>query len=148
MAELPYQSLYRRYRPQRFSEVRGQDHVTLALRNSVRKGTVHHAYLFSGPRGTGKTSTARILAKALNCAAPVDGEPCCDCESCLAVAAGSSMDRVVKTTVFLVDLNDFGAMNEIYGDYFRESPPARSTVQVVRLPRGAAVEIEAVALAG
>jgi 2-iminobutanoate/2-iminopropanoate deaminase len=62
-------------------------------------------------------------------------------------AAGSSMDRVVKTTVFLVDLNDFGAMNEIYGDYFRESPPARSTVQVARLPRGAAVEIEAVALA-
>jgi 2-iminobutanoate/2-iminopropanoate deaminase len=62
-------------------------------------------------------------------------------------AAGSSMDRVVKTTVFLIDLNDFGAMNEIYGDYFRESPPARSTVQVARLPRGAAVEIEAVALA-
>ena len=62
-------------------------------------------------------------------------------------AAGSSMDRVVKTTVFLVDLNDFGAMNEIYGDYFRESPPARSTVQVARLPRGADVEIEAVALA-
>ena len=62
-------------------------------------------------------------------------------------AAGTSMDRVVKTTVFLVDLNDFGAMNEIYGDYFRESPPARSTVQVARLPRGAAVEIEAVALA-
>jgi 2-iminobutanoate/2-iminopropanoate deaminase len=62
-------------------------------------------------------------------------------------AAGSSMDRVVKTTVFLVDLNDFGAMNEIYGDYFRESPPACSTVQVAKLPRGAAVEIEAVALA-
>ena len=62
-------------------------------------------------------------------------------------AAGSSMDRVVKTTVFLRDLNDFGAANEIYGEYFRESPPARSTVQVVKLPRDAAVEIEAVALA-
>jgi len=62
-------------------------------------------------------------------------------------AAGSSMDRVVKTTVFLRDLNDFGAMNEIYGEYFKESPPARSTVQVVKLPRDAAVEIEAVALA-
>ncbi len=62
-------------------------------------------------------------------------------------AAGSSMDKVVKTTVFLRDLNDFGAMNEIYGEYFRENPPARSTVQVVRLPRDAAVEIEAVALA-
>ncbi|HLW58361.1 MAG TPA: RidA family protein [bacterium] len=62
-------------------------------------------------------------------------------------AAGSSMDKVVKTTVFLRDLNDFGAMNEIYGEYFKESPPARSTVQVAKLPRDAAVEIEAVALA-
>jgi len=61
-------------------------------------------------------------------------------------AAGSSMDGVVKTTVFLRDLNDFGAMNEVYGQYFRESPPARSTVQVAKLPRDAAVEIEAVAL--
>jgi 2-iminobutanoate/2-iminopropanoate deaminase len=62
-------------------------------------------------------------------------------------AAGSSMGRVVKTTVFLRDLNDFGVMNEIYGEYFQESPPARSTVQVGKLPRDAAVEIEAVALA-
>ena len=62
-------------------------------------------------------------------------------------AAGSSMDKVVKTTVFLRDLNDFGAMNEIYGEYFREHPPARSTVQVAKLPREAAVEIEAIALA-
>ena len=62
-------------------------------------------------------------------------------------AAGSSMDKVVKTTVFLRDLNDFGTMNEIYGAYFREQPPARSTVQVAKLPREAAVEIEVVALA-
>ena len=62
-------------------------------------------------------------------------------------AAGSSMDKVVKTTVFLRDLNDFGTMNEIYGEYFQERPPARSTVQVARLPREAAVEIEVVALA-
>lgn len=62
-------------------------------------------------------------------------------------AAGSSMDKVVKTTVFLRDLNDFGPMNEIYGEYFQENPPARSTVQVAKLPRDAVVEIEVVALA-
>jgi DNA polymerase-3 subunit gamma/tau len=87
-----YQALYRRYRPSRFSEVRGQDHVTRALRNAVREGRVAHAYLFSGPRGTGKTSTARILAMALNCEAPADGEPDGTCQSCLAVRAGASMD--------------------------------------------------------
>ena len=92
MAEPAYQSLYRRYRPQRFDEVRGQDHVTKALRNAVRDGRVSHAYLFSGPRGTGKTSTARILAKALNCTDLQEGEPCCKCESCQAAQAGISVD--------------------------------------------------------
>ena len=87
-----WKSLYRRYRPQRFGEVRGQDHVTRTLRNEVRDGRVTHAYLFSGPRGTGKTSTARILAKALNCEAPVDGEPDGTCASCVAIAEGSSLD--------------------------------------------------------
>jgi DNA polymerase III subunit gamma/tau len=87
-----YQALYRRYRPRRFSEVRGQEHVTRALRNAVRGGRVAHAYLFSGPRGTGKTSTARILAMALNCEAPVDGEPDGTCASCVSVRSGASMD--------------------------------------------------------
>ena len=91
-AATPYQSLYRRFRPQRFDEVRGQDHVCLALRNAVAEGRVGHAYLMSGPRGTGKTSTARILAKALNCAAPVDGEPCGECTSCIEIARGTSLD--------------------------------------------------------
>jgi DNA polymerase-3 subunit gamma/tau len=91
-----YQSLYRRYRPQRFDEVLGQDHVTKALRNAVRDGRVGHAYLFSGPRGTGKTSTARTLAKVLNCAAPVDGEPCGKCDNCVAVAEGRVVDWLLE----------------------------------------------------
>ena len=86
------QSLYRRYRPRRFGELKGQDHVVRALRDAVRSGREGQAYLFSGPRGTGKTTSARILAKVLNCEQPIDGEPCCECESCLAVERGTSYD--------------------------------------------------------
>jgi DNA polymerase-3 subunit gamma/tau len=87
-----YQSLYRRYRPQRWADLKGQDHVSQTLRNAVREGRASHAYLFSGPRGTGKTSSARILAKALNCPNQVDGEPCGTCESCVGITEGRSLD--------------------------------------------------------
>jgi DNA polymerase III subunit gamma/tau len=92
MSEDTFVSLYRRFRPGRFDEMAGQDHVVRALRSAVRDGRVSHAYLFSGPRGTGKTSSARILAKALNCEAMVDGEPCGKCTSCREITLGTSLN--------------------------------------------------------
>jgi len=90
---MAYQSLYRKHRPQTFGGLVGQEHVTAALRNAVREGRVGHAYLFSGPRGTGKTTTARILAKALNCLnLGADGEPCGVCDNCVAIAEGRFLD--------------------------------------------------------
>lgn len=91
-ASATYTVLARRYRPQGFDEVIGQEHVAQSLRNAIRAGRVAHAYLFTGARGVGKTSTARILAKALNCPNVVDGTPCNHCEICENIAAGRDVD--------------------------------------------------------
>src|SRR3954462_9256275 len=87
-------SLYRRHRPQSFDEVVGQEPVVRTLRNAVEQDRVHHAYLFVGSRGTGKTSLAKILARSLNCVDGPTGTPCGKCESCVAIAAGSSLDVI------------------------------------------------------
>jgi len=94
MTTVAYLSLYRKYRPQTFEDILGQDHVTRTLANAVAEDRVAHAYLFTGPRGTGKTSTARILAKALNCERGPTPTPCGVCASCRAITEGSSLDVI------------------------------------------------------
>lgn len=87
-------SLYRKYRPQNFSQIIGQEHVTTTLQNELRGGSITHAYLFCGPRGSGKTTIARIFAKSANCQNRKDAEPCGKCASCQAYAAGNAIDLI------------------------------------------------------
>ncbi len=91
---MAYQVIARKWRPQKFSDMVGQEHIAQTLRNAVMSGRIAQAYLFVGPRGIGKTTSARIFAKALNCLHPVNGEPCCECESCTAIANESSVDVI------------------------------------------------------
>ncbi len=87
-----YQALYRKWRPKTFSDVVGQEHITATLRRQVAEGRLSHAYLFTGTRGTGKTTCAKILAKAVNCENPQDGDPCNRCPSCLGIDSGAFLD--------------------------------------------------------
>ena len=89
---MAYQALYRQWRPQTFSAMVGQEAVIATLRNQIMTGRIAHAYLFCGSRGTGKTSTAKIMARAINCLAPVQGDPCGQCESCLRLMGENSLD--------------------------------------------------------
>ncbi len=91
---MAYQALYRTWRPMTFDDVTGQDHITKTLRNEIKTGNLAHAYLFCGTRGTGKTSTAKILARAVNCEHPVDGNPCNECDICKGILDESILDVV------------------------------------------------------
>jgi len=91
---MPYVVLARKWRPRLFSDVVGQEHITTTLQNAISAGRIAHAYLFSGPRGVGKTSVARIFAKAVNCEEGPRTEPCEKCSMCVAISSGRSMDVI------------------------------------------------------
>ena len=91
---MAYQALYRKFRPQEFEDVKGQEHIVTTFKNQIKADRIGHAYLFCGTRGTGKTTVAKIFAKAVNCENPIDGSPCGACPSCQAIAAGTSMNVI------------------------------------------------------
>lgn len=106
------QALYRKWRPQTFEDLIGQEHVVRTLRNALRLQHIHHAYLLAGPRGTGKTTTARLLAKAVNCLAPEETRPCDQCEICRAVTAGRLMDLIEIDAASNTGVDDVRALLE------------------------------------
>ena len=107
-----YRVLYRKWRPQTFSDVAGQPHITETLSNEVRENRLAHAYLFTGSRGTGKTSCAKILSKAINCLSPVNGNPCNCCEICKGIDNGSVLDVVEIDAASNRGIDDIRALRE------------------------------------
>ncbi len=109
------QALYRKWRPRTFDEIVGQEHVVRTLRNALTGGRIHHAYLFTGPRGTGKTTTARLLAKAVNCLAPEDRRPCNECAICQAVNEGRLIDLIEIDAASNTGVDDVRELRERVG---------------------------------
>ena len=107
-----YTALYRKFRPINFSEMVGQEHITRTLKNQIISNRVGHAYLFNGGRGTGKTSAAKILARAINCLNPKDGEPCNECEICKGAISGSLTDIVEMDAASNNSVEDIEALEK------------------------------------
>ena len=109
---MSYTALYRKFRPSTFEEIVGQENITRTLRNQIMAGRVGHAYLFNGGRGTGKTSAAKVLARAINCLNPKDGEPCNECEICKAALSGSLTDIVEMDAASNNSVEDIRSIRE------------------------------------
>ncbi len=107
-----YQALYRQYRPKTFDEVLGQEHITTILKNQIKRGNIGHAYLFSGTKGTGKTSTAKIFSRAVNCLNPIDGNPCNECEICKGILDESLMDVIEMDAASNNSVDDIRELRE------------------------------------
>ena len=123
-----YQVIARKWRPQNFTDVVGQEHVVRTLQNAIRSGRTAHAYLFVGPRGVGKTTLARIFAKALNCQSPVDGNPCGKCESCRSITDESSLDVL---EVDAASRNSTGDMRELSEDVLTSPVSGRYKIYII-----------------
>ena len=110
---MAYTALYREWRPKTFHDVVGQEHITTTLKNQIENERIAHAYLFCGTRGTGKTSTAKVMAKALNCLNRQDGEPCNECEMCRKINDGLAID---VTELDAASYNGVDKIRDIFDD--------------------------------